>query len=68
MTTLEEITNTAKALPPIERDQLIESLVNAREAKQTAEIGRRIAESDSGEVEGIPAEQVFAEARERVEK
>ena len=63
MITLEEITKTAKALPPIERDQLIASLVDAREAEQTAEIGRRIAEIDSGEVEGIPAEQVFVEAR-----
>ena len=67
MTTLEEITNTAKSLPPIERDQLIESLITAREAEQTAKIGRRIAEIDSGEVEGIPAEQVFAEARARLD-
>ena len=67
MTTLEEITNTAKSLPPIEQDQLIDSLMSAREAEQTAKIGRRIAEIDSGEVEGIPAEQVFAELRERLD-
>ena len=63
MTTIEEITKIAKALTPIERDQLIDSLIDSREAEQTAEIGRRIAEIDSGKVEGIPAEQVFAEAR-----
>ena len=56
MMTLEEITDSAKALPPIER-----------EAEQTTEIGRRIAEIDSGEVEGIPAEQVFAELRKRLD-
>ena len=67
MTTLEEITNTAKSLPPIEQDQLIDSLMSAREAEQTAKTGRRIAEIDSGEVEGIPAEQVFAELRERLD-
>ncbi len=63
MTTIEEITKTAKSLKPIERDQLIDSLIDSREAEQNAEIGRRIAEIDSGEVEGIPAEQVFTEAR-----
>jgi putative addiction module component (TIGR02574 family) len=63
MTTIEAITKTAKSLKPIERDQLIDSLIDSREAEQNAEIGRRIAEIDSGEVEGIPAEQVFAEAR-----
>ena len=67
MTTLEEITKTAKSLPPQDRDQLIHSLMSVREAEQTAEIGRRIAEIDSGEVEGIPAEQVFAELRERLD-
>ena len=66
MTKIEEITETAKALNPIERDQLIDSLVDARETEQTAEIGRRIAEIDSGEVEGIPAEQVFAKLRARL--
>ncbi|MFT4547434.1 MAG: putative addiction module component (TIGR02574 family) [Verrucomicrobiales bacterium] len=67
MTTIEEITNTARTLKPIERDQLIDSLIDAREAEQNAEIGRRIAEIDSGEVKGIPAEQVFAELRERLD-
>ena len=63
MTTIEEITKTAKSLNPIERDQLIDSQIESREAEQHAEIGRRVAEIDSGEVEGIPAENVFAEAR-----
>jgi putative addiction module component (TIGR02574 family) len=67
MTTLEEITNTAKSLPPIDQDLLIESLMSARVAEQAAQIGRRIAEIDSGEVEGIPAEQVFAELRKRLD-
>jgi putative addiction module component (TIGR02574 family) len=67
MSTIEEITETAKTLNPIERDQLIDSLVDAREAEQTAEIGRRIAEIDSGEVEGVPAEQVFANLRSRLD-
>ena len=67
MTTIKEITNTARTLKPIERDQLIDSLIDAREAEQNAEIGHRIAEIDSGEVKGIPAEQVFAELRERLD-
>ncbi|MEM1061746.1 MAG: addiction module protein [Planctomycetota bacterium] len=32
----------------------------------TAEINRRIAEMDSGQVQGIPADDVFAEMRARI--
>lgn len=66
MTMIEVITESAKTLSPIERDQLITSLLEAREAEQTSEIGSRIAEIDSEEAAGIPAEQVFAELRSRL--
>jgi putative addiction module component (TIGR02574 family) len=38
----------------------------AIEAAWAAEVDRRIAEIESGQVQGIPAEQVFAEARKRL--
>lgn len=61
MTAVEKIEESVKALSPEERDQLIESLIAAREKDQVNEIGRRIDEVRSGAVELIPGSVVMAE-------
>lgn len=66
MTTKEKIKRSVGALSPQERDDLIEDLILERAREQVATIGRRIAEMDSGEVEGIPGDEVMAELRNRL--
>lgn len=68
--TVAELVQRGRALPPEERealvDQLLESLNEpaAREldAAWSAEIEKRLAEYDSGAVAAIDAEEVFARA------
>lgn len=68
---LAELIKRGRALPPDERehlvDQLLESLneraVGDLNPEWQAEIARRVAEIDSGAVQGIPAEEVFEKAR-----
>lgn len=70
MTTTQEILNAAKALPEEERlllaHSLFDSIHEMEEDVEQAwieEIRRRCGEIDRGEVELIPAEEVFEEAR-----
>lgn len=71
--TLAELEAKAMKLPPEEREQLLDvlaaSLDDQVELDESwhAEIARRVAEVKSGEDEGIPAEQVFAELRAELE-
>ena len=66
-----ELVQRGRALPPEDRerlvDQLLESLneLAAAELDKTweAEIERRLAEYDSGAVQAVDAEEVFAMAR-----
>lgn len=48
-------------------DRLAES-VYRMDAELAATVARRVAELEAGTVETIPAEQVFREARERLER
>lgn len=60
-----------KQLPPDERERLVDALLEslnepasqALDAAWEAEIGRRLAAYDRGEVAAIPAADVFAKAR-----
>ncbi len=63
MTKVEQIQKSVQALSDPERDHLIELLISQGEEDQIKKIGRRIEEINSGEVEGIPCEEVFAKAR-----
>jgi putative addiction module component (TIGR02574 family) len=71
MATSEEIFREAMTLSPEVRAELAERLIGSlaedvspeiTEA-QLAEVKRRVAEVESGEVELIPADEVFARAR-----
>ena len=62
MTAVEKIQQSAEALSARERDQLIDSLIAAREEEQLEKIGRRIDEINSGQVEGISSAELFAKA------
>lgn len=70
--TYQQVTHAAMQLTPDERVDLAERLwisVDTPEAITAAwdeEIARRVAELDAGEVETVPAEQVFAELRARL--
>ncbi|MCE5327607.1 MAG: addiction module protein [Planctomycetaceae bacterium] len=65
--TAQEIKERALHLPPIERAALIEALLSSFDrpggdeidAAWAEEAERRIDEMDSGQVKGIPAEEVF---------
>ena len=59
------------ALPSDERAELLDAVllslpIEAELEAWTEEIERRVEELAEGRVEGIPAERVFAEARERL--
>jgi putative addiction module component (TIGR02574 family) len=64
--TLEQLTTQALTLPPEQRAALAETLLESIDPapplspEWEAEIARRIAEVDSGQVELIPADEVFA--------
>ena len=66
---LETVEAAALQLSVEERAELIERLIDTvlppapLHPAWEAEIARRVAEMDAGLVEGIPAEQVFAEMR-----
>ena len=70
---LETVEAGATQLSVEERTELIERLIDTvvpappLYAAWEAEIARRVAEMDSGLVEGIPAEKVFAEMRAKIE-
>ena len=72
-TSLETVEAAAMQLSPEERSELIERLIDTvlpappLHPAWEAEIARRVAEMDAGLVEGIPAEQVFAEMRAMIE-
>ncbi len=65
-----ELVQRGLSLPVVERerlvDQLLESLnepaVQALDTAWNAEIERRLAEYDSGQVQAVEAEEVFAKA------
>lgn len=69
MSTSEEILQDAVALPPDVRaelaERLIASLANEVEitSAQVAEVQRRVAQVESGEVTLIPGDEVLAKAR-----
>lgn len=71
-TSLHSVEAAALELSPEERAQLAQRLLSSLprdpqvEAAWDAEIRRRIAALESGEMEAIPSEQVFAEARRRL--
>ena len=75
MSTFAEVEVQVRQLPPEERarlaELLLESLVEVSSpsvlASWDAEIGARVAAYERGEVELIPAEDVFARARKLTE-
>jgi putative addiction module component (TIGR02574 family) len=71
--TKDQILTEAMALNPRERDEVAEALWQCIEPEefssgQVAEVRRRIAELDSGEVQAIPGEQVMEELRQRFQR
>jgi putative addiction module component (TIGR02574 family) len=68
--TVADLVQRGRALPPEEREKLVEQLLeslnesDAREldASWSAEIEKRLAEYDSGAVAAVDAEEVFAKA------
>ena len=71
---LKDLVEQGKALPPEQRERLVDELLHslnepaAAELSRAweAEIERRLARYDRGEVEAIDAEDVFAKARRLV--
>jgi len=76
MATSEEIFREAMTLSPEVRAELAERLIGSLAedvspeitSAQLAEVRRRIAEVESGEVELIPGDEVFARARRLLEE
>jgi putative addiction module component (TIGR02574 family) len=70
--TVEEIIAAALELTEEERHVVVEELLaTERESYDTewiAEIDRRVADYQTGKVEGIPAEEVFRELRAALKK
>ena len=72
--TREQLENEAQNLPRDERARLAEALIASLDEEAEierawlAEAERRAAELDSGAVEGIPADQVFAELEALLDK
>ena len=74
ITTYDKVLQSAFALEESDRARLIEELLGKMEPENAApledawvaEIQRRSAEMDSGEVQGIPWETVRANARQKV--
>ncbi len=72
--TLDEIVEETRQLPADVVDELVDRIMVARhggiapevEAAWKIEINRRIAEIEEGKVEGIPVEEVLAQARKIV--
>jgi putative addiction module component (TIGR02574 family) len=66
-----ELVRQGRQLPPAERERLVDELLESLNAPEVAqldaawekEIERRLAEYDSGAVQAIDAEVVFAKAR-----
>jgi putative addiction module component (TIGR02574 family) len=66
-----ELAQRGKALPPEERSRLVDLLLESLhepaiaevDAAWDAEVERRVAEYDSGQVNSIEAEDVFSKAR-----
>ena len=66
-----ELVKRARALAPQERERLVDQLLESinepaaaeLDAAWEAEIERRLAEYDRGDVQAIDAEEVFAKAR-----
>ncbi len=69
--TAADLAQRGKQLPPDERERLVDALLvslnepaaSELDAAWDAEIERRLATYDAGEVAAIPAEEVFAKAR-----
>lgn len=69
--TAEDLARRAKQLPPDERERLVDALLESLNVPATAEldaawaaeIERRLAAYDRGEVKAIPVDEVFAKAR-----
>ena len=67
-----ELVRQGRQLPPAERERLVDGLleslnapaVQALDARWEQEIERRLAEYDSGKVQAIDADEVFAKARQ----
>jgi len=71
--TKEQILAEVKALPPAEREELVEDLRQIADDDELApellaEIRRRVAEMDRGEATLVPGEQVMRELRERLRR
>lgn len=71
--TLEAVEAAARELSAAERAELIERLIDTvlpappLHPAWEAEVARRVAEMDTGAVEGIPADKVLAELRAMIE-
>lgn len=69
--TVADLVSRGKALPREDRQQLVDELLASLndpamaelDASWQAEIERRLAAYDRGEVQAVPAEEVFAKAR-----
>jgi putative addiction module component (TIGR02574 family) len=71
--TKDQILTEAMALEPRERDEVAEALWQCIVPEeftpgQVAEVRRRIAALDNGEVEPLPGEQVMQELRQRFQR
>jgi putative addiction module component (TIGR02574 family) len=71
--TKDQILTEAMALDPRERDEVAEALwqgivSDEFTARQVAEVRRRVAALDNGEVQAAPGEQVMRELRQRFKR
>lgn len=72
--TVAALEKNALKLPPATRVRLAEKILESVDdyaspaiaSSWQKEIGRRVKQIESGEVEGVPAEEVFAEARRKL--
>ena len=70
--TVEEVIAAAKELSDEDRRVVVEELLSTEretyDAEWMAEIDRRVADHLAGNVEGIPADEVFRELRAKLKK
>ena len=72
--TLQSVESAALELSPEERAQLAQRLLSSLprdpyvQSAWDAEIRRRVAALEAGEMGSVPAEEVFAEARQRLNR
>ena len=74
MSPVDDLESAAMALPRAERARLAQRLLASLdedtevEAAWRSEVRRRLEEYDAGQIQPLPADQVFSEARRRTRK